>query len=256
MRKNDTLSNIALQAVRDFAVALALLSRLPIKISPDEFDRGARAAWAYPLVGAFLAAIAGTIAMLVISIGISIHIAAIISIAILILLSGAMHEDGLADTADGLWGGWDRITRLKIMKDSQIGTYGVLALGIFLALRMAALAVIFGAGTVILPLVAAALISRAAMVAVMAALPGARDSGLGHSTGRPSNSTAGLAILVALVGAVLCLGWGGVIAAICAAVVAVFVAMIARAKIGGQTGDILGATQQCAEIAVLLWLAI
>ena len=111
---------------KDFMIALALLSRLPVQV--EGFDRGARAAWAYPLVGLINGGIAGTAGIIAHWIGFPPGLTALISLLFMVVLTGAMHEDGLADTADGLWGGWDRVRRLEIMQDSRIGTFGVLAL--------------------------------------------------------------------------------------------------------------------------------
>ncbi|MEM8578904.1 MAG: adenosylcobinamide-GDP ribazoletransferase, partial [Pseudomonadota bacterium] len=106
-------------------LAALLLSRLPLPRVPDAaFAEGARAVWAYPVVGLLLGAFAAGIGALaptpVIGAG--------LALAAMAMMTGALHEDGLADTADGLWGGQSRARRLEIMKDSRIGAYGVLAL--------------------------------------------------------------------------------------------------------------------------------
>ena len=109
------------------------------------------------------------------------------------ITTGAMHEDGLADTVDGLWGGWTRDRRLEIMKDSHIGTYGVLALIVSAGLRWSVLAglLTLGAG----PVVAIAVLSRASMPALMAALPNARGDGLAHKVGAPPPAVLALSRL-------------------------------------------------------------
>lgn len=251
MAKNDQ----ALVSVQDIPLALTLLSRLPVRGSDN--TRAARAAWAYPLVGLILGLIAGLAGLLAASLGLPEPLTALISLAILTILTGAMHEDGLADTADGLWGGWDPARRLEIMKDSRIGAYGVVALTLSLLSRWAALWVLFEAGTgiAIAALVASAALSRATMPALMSALPHARPTGLSHSVGQVPNNTSLLAAAVAVLIAILTLGWGFLMAVFWAAVIAIAMAAIARAKIGGQTGDILGGTQQLAEIAVLFSIA-
>ena len=175
-------------------------------------------------------------------------VAAGLVLAVQILLTGAMHEDGLADSADGLWGGLTRDRRLEIMRDSRIGTYGVLALGLSLGLRWSALAVLLPLGWQ--AVVVAAVVSRAAMVAVMAALPHARSDGLSRGVGRPGPWAAMAGIGLALV---ITLG-AGITPMAAGLVAALLTGALARRKLGGQTGDILGATQQVAEIAVLLAL--
>lgn len=239
----------------DFALALALLTRLPVPLSHAAATRGAAAAWAWPLAGALvggLAALAGSIAL---ALGLPTGVAAGIVLAMGIVLTGALHEDGLADCADGFWGGWDRARRLEIMKDSHIGSYGVLALGLSLILRWSALSALIAAGHLWGPVIAAAALSRAPMAGVMHALPNARGSGLSQSTGRPAQDTVLLGGAVALAVALLATG-GAVLAAVVAVALAgLATAAIARARIGGQTGDVLGATQQLAEIAALAALA-
>jgi len=123
----------------DIPAAIGLLSRLPVPVDTDlATRRGARAAWAYPLAGLVVGALAGLVAQVALWLGLPPSIAALLALAAMIAITGALHEDGLADSADGLWGGWDRARRLEIMKDSRIGTYGVLALGLTLLLRAAA----------------------------------------------------------------------------------------------------------------------
>ncbi|EEE37351.1 cobalamin-5-phosphate synthase [Rhodobacteraceae bacterium KLH11] len=165
-----------------------------------------------------------------------------------------MHEDGLADTVDGLWGGFTPERRLEIMKDSHIGTYGVLALLLSQVLRVTAIAALVNA-EFLTGVMVACVFSRALMAAVMKFLPNARQTGLSHSVGAPPISAvlAGL-VLAALyaLGLMGSMAWAPMLLAVIACVI---VARIAKAKIGGQTGDILGATQQITEITFLLTLS-
>ena len=240
---------------QDPAAALGLLTRLPIQIDTElAVERGAKASWAYPLAGAVVGAIAAVTAGIALWLGLPATVAAALALAVQIVITGAMHEDGLADSADGLWGGWTIDRRLEIMKDSRIGAYGVLALGLALILRWSALAAILPyAGWFWLPVVGA--LSRAPMPALMAALPNARANGLSQSVGRPSQETMLAGVAIAVVVALIGVGWAAFACIFWAGVVATGCAMIAKAKIGGQTGDILGATQQVTEIAVLCVLA-
>ncbi|MRU16813.1 adenosylcobinamide-GDP ribazoletransferase [Roseovarius sp. A21] len=249
--KNDQ----ALVKASDFPLALALLTRLPVHVS--SFERGAKAAWAYPLVGLVTGGLAGLAGLGGLWMGLAAPLSALISMAILTITTGAMHEDGLADTADGLWGGWDRARRLEIMKDSYIGTYGVLALFLSFSGRWAAIWMVFEASpaTALTALLAAPMLSRATMPALMAALPHARDHGLSHSTGRPTAATAALGIAITLIPGLFLLGWHLFGAVIWAVLMTLAMGRIARAKIGGQTGDILGAVQQVTEIALLFYLS-
>ncbi len=237
----------------DIATALALLTRLPMPAADSE--QSARAAWAYPLVGLAVGGLAAVSAVVAMAAGLPSAVAAGCVLAVQILVTGAMHEDGLADSADGLWGGWDRDRRLQIMRDSMIGTYGVLALILSLGLRWTALAGLFAAGHVAGPVLAAAVLSRAPMTALMHALPHARDTGLSHAVGRPPRRAALIAVALAVALALISVGGSAIAATLAVVLAGLAVAAIARTKIGGQTGDILGATQQCCEIAALATLA-
>ncbi len=242
--------------LRDVRVALMLLTRLPLPpVEMEDQSEAAEAAWSFPLAGVALAAIAGLIANAALALDLPAGLAAGLALATLIIGSGAMHEDGLADCADGFWGGWDKARRLEIMRDSRIGAYGVLALILIIGLRWGAYAAIFIAGPVFGPLIAAALLSRAAMVTVMNALPNARADGLSHGSGRPGAANTWSAIGLAVVISILLLGWLSALAIAAALFAGLTCAQIARAKIDGQTGDVLGATQQITEVAILLVLA-
>lgn len=248
MTENDT-STLRL---RDIAVAVSLLTRLPLRLPDHAYARGARAAWAYPLAGLVLSGAAALVAWLLIPIGPG--IAALGAIAATVILSGAMHEDGLADCADGFWGGWEIPRRLEIMKDSQIGTYGVMALILGFAARWWALEHLFTAEYIVAPLLFVGALSRAGMPVLMAWLPNARHNGLSQSVGRPTPSTAAIAVLLALAIGTLCLGGTVIICALLLGLVIWGTGILARAKIGGQTGDVLGASQQLSEIGLLITL--
>ena len=228
--------------------SLALLTRLPL---PDHRPAGAEAAWAWPLVGALLGAMAALLASSLLALGVSPGPAAAATLAALALLTGALHEDGLADSADGLLGGRSRDKRLEIMKDSRIGSFGALALGLVLLASWSALVPLLAQGSQWGALIAAGALSRAAMVAVMAALPPARPGGLSAATGRPAPGVAALACVLALGLAALCLGTAALAPVLAAALLPAALAIAAMHLIGGQTGDILGASQQLAFAAAL-----
>lgn len=232
----------------DIKTAFALLTRLPVKAS---FERTAEATWAFPIVGAVVGLITLTIALLSDWIGLGLGVSTGLAIAGAVFITGAMHEDGIADSADGLWGGWTPARRLEIMRDSHIGTYGVLALIMVMLLRFSAISVVMN-NLHLGALVAAAVLSRAAMPFVMTLLPHARDDGLSVQTGRPSGTSAAIGAVIALALAWLSIGFVPMVCAASACgLVIVAVMKIATAKIGGQTGDILGATQILCELCVL-----
>ena len=238
-------------AFDDLASAFALLTRLPV---PAHRPQGARSAWAWPVVGAVVGGIAAAVAWGGTAVGLPPGPCAALVLAAQALMTGALHEDGLADTADGLMGGRTRERRLEIMKDSRIGSFGALALVLVTLARWSALAALIGVGG-FAAIIAAAALSRAPMALLMAALPNARPSGLSHHVGRPSGGTAALACALALAIGLLTTGTGALLMALYAAPLILALAWAARARIGGQTGDILGASQQLTEAAALTAVA-
>ncbi|GHF51116.1 adenosylcobinamide-GDP ribazoletransferase [Seohaeicola zhoushanensis] len=237
----------------DPLVALALLTRLPLPRLPESaFAQQARAAWAFPLAGLAVGALAALAGLAALRLGLPAGIAAGLALAAQVMLSGAMHEDGLADVADGFWGGFDRARRLEIMKDSAIGSYGVLALILSLGLRWSALSLLLPQDPA--ALIAAACLSRATLPALMTALPPARAGGLSRGVGVPGWTVSAAALALGLGLAYALTGPAALAALLTTALLLTAFAALARAKIGGQTGDVLGASQQLGEIAVLLTL--
>jgi len=235
----------------DVLSAFALLTRLPV---PDHRSSGAASAWAWPLVGAVLGAFAAWVGALALWLGLTPGVAAALILALGAMLTGGLHEDGLSDTADGLFGGWTRERRLEIMKDSRVGSYGVLALLLVTLARWSALATILTSGS-LWGLVAVGALSRMPMAVIMSALPNARGAGLSHATGRPSADGVLVGAVLAFATACLFAGWASLPMVLAAALTSLALARSAKARIGGQTGDILGAAQQLAEAACLAVLA-
>ncbi|CUH39771.1 Cobalamin synthase [Jannaschia seosinensis] len=235
----------------DMISAAMLLTRLPVRGEPTA--PAARAAWAWPLVGLVVGLAAGLAGVAGWALGATPAVAATLVIAVSVLLTGALHEDGLADTADGLWGGAEPARRLEIMRDSRIGSYGVIALILLLLLRWSLIATALIQGHVLFTVIAAAMVSRAAMAVLMRWQPHARADGLSHGTGRPPAHAVWIAVALAAL-ALLPAGAHGLAAAALVAAALWALGRVARAKIGGQTGDLLGACQQISEVAVLVAL--
>ena len=231
---------------RDMVAAFGLLSRIPV---PFTLPRPA-GVWSWPLVGLVTGGAALALGALSLWAGVSVGVAAVLVMAVQATLTGALHEDGLADCADGFWGGHTPERRLEIMKDSRIGSYGAVALMLALLARWSALAALMSAGAWGLAL-AAMILSRTAMGLVMAGLPNARAGGLSAQHGAPSWAAAGAGVGFGLLLAMLAAGSTALWLALAVALVAAALAGVARAKIGGQTGDVLGATQVLAEVAAL-----
>ncbi|WP_424939814.1 adenosylcobinamide-GDP ribazoletransferase [Aliiroseovarius sp. S253] len=247
MTKHDRSKPILHPA--DIPAAIGLLTRLPIRVDAElATQRSALSAWAWPLAGLVPALIGWGLGVAALSAGLPMLFAACLALLGQIMVTGALHEDGLADVADGFWGGYDRDRRLEIMKDSRIGAYGVIALILSLGLRASAVAVLLANPGVLSALVVIAVSSRLPMVLLMASLPNARGSGLASQVGRPRAVTAWMAsgvtvliVLIAMPSALLpllvCIGLGSIA-----------LAALAKEKVGGQTGDVLGASQQISEI--------
>jgi len=245
-------------------VALMLLTRLPA----GQLRAGApvpslgQAAWAYPLVGILVGALGAGSFAAALGLGLPVSMAAVLAVAVCVLATGGLHEDGLADLADGFGGGQDAARKLDIMRDSRIGSYGAMALIFALLLRVQALAWVAG---VDLALALAALLAleagaRGGLAAMLRIMPPARAQGLGHMAAQVSalRAAAALALgggaVLAGVGLFAGIGAAGfVLGAMALAQVAI--SWLALRQIGGQTGDVLGAAQQVSVLAGWLVLA-
>jgi adenosylcobinamide-GDP ribazoletransferase len=247
-----TDAHVEVSPISDFWRALALLSRVPVKgIEDFRAEVIARSVWSWPLVGLLLAGFAMLPAMLVYSLTANILIFAIFALAGMVLLTGSMHEDGIADCADGFGGGFERARKLEIMRDSHIGTYGVVALILCFGLRLILLSAAGDAGQAAILFLVMAITSRAAMPVVMHILPPARADGLGKGAGTPNVMMVGLAVGLALILSLVLSGLFATMAILMGGLLAVgLVAAVAKWQIGGQTGDVLGATQIVTELFV------
>ncbi len=267
-----SLRRCVVHELRMCFVALQFLTRVPV---PHWVASGFEAGWLnrcvvhFPLVGALVGSFGAGVLWLA-GLVWPPFVATLLSVAATVWLTGAFHEDGLADTFDALGGHVPRQQALAIMKDSRIGTYGAVALGLTLALRVCLLAELarIDAGAAALALVAAHLLGRAAAVGVMASLPYAGD--VAHAKAKPlaTQVVPRLALAASLCAALLLVGaaavaWlaagmsDGVLLRWAAAVAAAPVVVLSmrrwlRARLGGYTGDTLGATEQLTEVAVLL----
>lgn len=241
----------------DLQAAAAFLTRLPIRQQePAGLSALARAVRCFPLVGLGVGLAAGVVYAVATEVALPPILAAVLAVAAAILVTGALHEDGLADTADGFGGGSDRETKLQIMRDSRIGTYGVIALILALAAQIAALSALADSDSVAAALIVSHAASRALLVPVMHREPPARSDGLAASAGRPDASTTLWALGIAGLAALVFAGFGGIIAFVIGAGVAWAVVWVARRQIGGITGDVLGTVQQTTAIAMLLALVV
>ncbi|HET8727939.1 MAG TPA: adenosylcobinamide-GDP ribazoletransferase [Alphaproteobacteria bacterium] len=240
----------------DATAAAIFLTRLPIRWRGDWPDGlHARSQRAFPLVGAAIGLAGGAAYAAAAWIGLPPLPAAILAVAAQIALTGALHEDGLADVADGFGGGRDRQRKLDIMRDSRVGSYGALALVAAVGLRAAALAALASPVPVTAALVAGGALSRGVLPAMPHWLKPARTDGVAATAGRPGVDEA--VIAAALGGTLTLLAAGfaaGTVALVIGTAAAAATGWLARRQIGGYTGDVLGTAQQAVEIAVLLTL--
>jgi adenosylcobinamide-GDP ribazoletransferase len=230
--------------------AFMLLTRLPVaRLSRGEMPAAA-CVWAYPVVGAVIGSI-GAVVFAVARLGLPPIIAAILAVTATILATGGLHEDGLADTADGFGGGWTVERKLEIMRDSRIGSYGALALMLSLALRVTALATISEPSAAAYALIAAGALGRGAMLLPLWRLRPARASGLAAPLAAMAPPAAFIGMALAAAPAML-----APLTLFAAGAAAAIMIWLTRRHIGGYTGDVLGATEQLAECAVLTVLLI
>lgn len=242
----------------DLGACLSFLTRLPLPAGLP-FVPLSDAMRAFPIAGALIGAAAGLLLAAFAALGLPGLVAAGLTLAALAVLTGALHEDGLADTADGFGGGRDLARKLAIMRDSHIGTYGVLALVLGLLVKAASLAALAQgpAFETVALLAAAGALSRATIVWFMASTPPARRDGVAYTAGQPSDFTArsavvsggviALILLVAsqgLVPALLIIGAGVLVGAL--------FRLLSLRQIGGHSGDTCGALQFLTETAMIV----
>ena len=241
------------QLAIDLKTAVLFCTRLPIPHAATITGVDiARASWALPIAGAIVGLIAAGVYWLAGLAGLPSLPAAGLAIAATLVVTGCLHEDGLADVADA-FGGHTRERKLEIMRDSRVGTYGACALSMSLLLRAAALASIAAPAIAAPVLVAAHMAARGGMPLFMWLVPPARVDGLAVGVGPPPPLSTVAAMLLGVIA--LFLGLGAAAGLCAAALLAAGLALLAWLCIrqcGGQTGDVLGAVEQLSEILILL----
>ena len=242
----------------DCASAFLLLSRIPVtwhRFPDDRPPDFISSLWAFPLVGLVIGAIGGLVLLGGQMLALPPIVVAIAGLTAMVMLSGAMHEDGLADMADGFGGGRDTEAKIRIMHDSRIGSYGVLAIVLSVAMRVALyttlLAGFDGAGVVMLMAVIQAT-ARFQPVLQLSAFRVSPHASLAQLTGRPGATRLAVAALLCLVPMAWLLG-----PAMAAAIalpglgLSIWIGRMAARHVDGLTGDVMGATIILAEIVML-----
>jgi adenosylcobinamide-GDP ribazoletransferase len=243
--------------VTDLRIGLSLTTILPLGPTTAVGDgKVARASWTLPVAGLLIGVTGAAVYAIAHAVGLMSGPAAALALGSTVVVTGALHEDALADTADGLGGGRTRERKLEIMRDSRIGAYGACALVISLILRWSALAAIAEPRSIAIALPLAHAAARAGIPAFMALVPPARSDGLSARAGQPTRQSATIALGLGVI--LLAVGFGpgkAILAVVLLALIGLMTAWLATRQIGGQTGDILGAYEQLAETAILLMAA-
>ncbi len=253
----------------DALLCLRFYTRLPIPTLPFE-PTGPRAPFSAvlrlaPLAGVVVGLLTATILFCAAAVGLPSLVVAALALLAAVLVTGGLHEDGLADCADGFGGGSTRARKLEIMRDSRLGSYGALAVGFSLLLRTGALSGLLdrsGVAVACTATIAAAAVSRGFGLLPLAVLGPARPDGMSQSAGRmPARDFLGCCTIAAVVGTMLPVMAGvglrsALLADLLAAAAVAAATHLAQRQIGGHTGDVAGASQQVAEMAFLLGLLV
>jgi adenosylcobinamide-GDP ribazoletransferase len=238
--------------------AVAFLTRIPVGSRPISAADSNWAPSAFPLIGACVGALSGAAFHGGIRLGPL--AAACLAVGLSLYITGAFHEDGLSDTADALWGAVSRERALEIMKDSRIGSYGAAALTLTLLARVALIA--HSGAWAFIALVWAGCIARLGPVCLMTWLPHASPATSKHKDllATPRLTVAFGSLLALGIGVVIGVmvpasGWRLAMSALGVAVTGAWFARLGKRRLGGVTGDLLGACEQVGEIAVLMVFA-
>src|SRR3984893_18376664 len=240
----------------DLITAVACLTRLPMPHPMGPMPANfVRAQVMFRLVGAAIGGVVGIVCLGMRMMGVPDLAAAALALGASAILTGGLHEDGLADVADGFGGGRGPAAKLEIRRDSLLGTYGALILMVSFATRLSALAALPDA-MVVQGLIAAHALARGVLPAMPMSVAYARKDGLAANAGSPHPATVAMAGAFALVIALLALPWFDALgAALMAVAAAIGMAWLAQRHIGGQAGEVRGGAEQVAETAILVTLA-
>ncbi len=230
--------------------ALQFLTRIPI--STRRAIPHARSVPWFPVAGLLIGSVIGGLATGLQEL-VPPTVAAAIAVVVGLVLTGAFHEDGLADIADAFGGGWTREQRFEILKDSRHGTYGVAALCASVVMRVVAAASLVAPGSVFAGFIAAHVLGRTAIIAALWSIRPATESGLGAEAAREMRrSTAAFAVAGGIAITALAVGWWVAVLVVTAVVATAATGWLAVRKIGGLAGDVLGAIEQVVECGVLV----
>jgi adenosylcobinamide-GDP ribazoletransferase len=238
----------------DVRAAFVLLTRLPVGFM--DTPNFARCVWAFPIVGLVVGSAGGLVYWAAHLVGMPPLLAAVWSLAASMILTGALHEDGLSDTADGFGGGVGQARKLEIMRDSRIGNYGAAALVLSVLIRTTAIAALGRPIPVLTAMVLAGMLGRSAMILPLLVLVPARVDGMGASVRRPPGLMAAVGLAVSLIAACVFLPLvPAAVSVMFGLGSALLVTGLAHRQVGGYTGDVLGAAEVVSECVVVTVLA-
>ncbi|WP_052245408.1 adenosylcobinamide-GDP ribazoletransferase [Halocynthiibacter namhaensis] len=240
-----------------FKLGIMLLTRLPMRSITGVVPTLPASTWAWPIIGAFIGLMTGGTYLVATCIGLPPILSAFVALAVSLMLTGAMHEDGLADLADGLGGGSSVEKKLEIMRDSRLGSYGAAAMILTIGLRISAMAAFADPWITLMACIGLSAASRSFMVPVLWLVPPARTNGQGAHA---SEVTARQTIYCLLIAFIIFACATNILTALTVTVtMGISTFLLSRVvikQISGQTGDVLGATQQLAEMTGWLTLVV
>lgn len=235
---------------RDIWLCLGFFTRLPVKSVDGSLADSVRA---FPLAGLVVGLIGALVYYLALTIGLPPLLAALLVVAATGIVTGALHEDGWADVCDALGARGGLEQRLEILRDSRLGSYGGLALIFATGIKVAAISALAAPELVAGALIAAHTLARGVLPLIMSRMDLARKNGLAAQAGKPSINAAHWSVGLALLIAVIAIAPVAALVALLAALAATWlIAKLAQKKFGGYTGDVLGAVEQVAEMAILI----
>jgi len=253
----EPLPNSLTGCWRDFVRAATFLTRIPFQIEETEAARPlATAALGFPLVGLMVGVIGAIAFVIANAVGLPQLASALIAVAATALVAGGLHEEGLANTVDGLFSGKDRDDSLRIMRESSLGKFGMLALIFVVGLKVAAIEAL-EPSVAAAALIGSEVAARTVLPAILMLIAPARTEGLSFQAGRPRKESVTFTLLLGGALMLLMLGIGtGLAAAIVTAALCALMMRIATMRLRGHTGDVFGAIEQITATAVLLTAAV
>ena len=256
IKENNNILNS--KYIRAIFICGIFLTRLPFALS-DEIKSGelGKSSWAFPIIGLIVGLIGAFIFWVSQELSFTRSVSVGLSIIATIIVTGGLHEDGLADTADGFGGGLCRVSKLRIMRDSSIGVFGAIAVFFSIFFRWVILTDFLDTHWIIIGLLSAGIISRGILPVITWVLPNARQDGLASDFRRVEPVALCACIIITILALLFLCGFLNaifIIGILC--IVLISFSVFVYQQVGGYTGDILGAYQQLSEITTLMLIGV